>query len=70
MSTIVIFDPGTALFSSVSGVEAAAPCNQGKLLLNILIELRVQTQHLAQISGIVDDPQSMRADVVAHGSTV
>jgi hypothetical protein len=66
---ISLFDPGSHTFSVVTGTEAASPQNEGKLLLNILIELRVQTMYLAATSAnlISDDPQVLRADVVSNG---
>lgn len=66
-STIVMFDQGTGAFSSVTGIEAGN--NQGKLLLNILIELRVHSVYLASIAqDVSDDTQTLRADVINSGS--
>lgn len=61
-ATITLFDQGTGLFSNVNGVEAAANGNQGKLLLNILIELRVLSTYMAANG---PSPQSVREDMVS-----
>ena len=59
---ISLYDPDTRIFSSVDGGQQA----QATLSLNILIELRVQTNILLAVNAgiVMDDPEQLRMDVV------
>lgn len=62
---INLYDPFTKVWENYDPGANGDPYIKEKALVNILIEMRVHTQYLAAMNQniILDDPQSIRADV-------
>lgn len=61
-----LFNPKTRAFVSYTASDAADLPLSEMLLLNILIELQMQTELMVQANGLADSPEALRSDIVSN----
>lgn len=68
MSAITLYNPNYRTFSPYDPLASNNPLDRDILLLNILIELQVVTQHLAAMNqGVVtESPEQIRQGLVSN----
>ena len=63
---IKLYNPKTQAFVAFTAPVADLPLSE-LLLLNILVELQVQSVYMQQITGtVIDEPSTLRTDIVSE----